>query len=407
MEEKKEGRRGWQYRSLLVASLAFAVGLAGCGHGGNEAQLRDDLITFSDKFFDVAHVSGDVFVIVGYNGRILRTEDGGQSWQEIFADPAKETGETETTTEELTKAAAKQADPAKRPRVTEYSLTQVEFVGEQGWAVGHHGTILHSRDGGKTWTKQQVDSEKTLFSVSFVDALHGRVSGDESTFLSTDNGGETWNVQRIEVSTIGLSAETALAVPDVIYYSVDFVDAQNGWMVGEYGNIRHTADGGKTWDAQHLSLLDELVAKGKAPARDVMLMGAFSRVHFSDLNHGIVVGASGAIAVTDNGGNTWRWISREGDNPEVPSLHLYDFASVGQNGLASAVGANGTVLTSKNEGMNWQPAKINFGVFTWINGLAFADQGKGLLVGGRGIVLLTDDGGQTWNPISGRKGRAG
>ncbi|MGH8010351.1 MAG: YCF48-related protein, partial [Candidatus Binatia bacterium] len=319
MEEKELGKRAHHHFGLLVAALAFAIGLAGCHGGGHDVPLRDDLITFTDKFLDVAHVSGDVFVIVGYNGRILRTEDGGQSWQEIFS------------------------DPAKRTRVTEYSLNQVEFVGEHGWAVGHHGTILHSRDGGRTWTKQQVDSEKTIFSVSFVDALHGRASGDESTFLSTDNGGETWNVQRIEVSTVGLTEQTALAVPDVIYYGIDFVDAQNGWMVGEYGNVRHTTDGGKTWDSQHLSLLDELVAKGKAPARDVMLMGAFFRVHFKDLNNGIIVGAGGTVAVTDNGGQTWRWISREGDNSEIPSVHLYDLAPAGQNGLVTAVGANGIV----------------------------------------------------------------
>lgn len=376
MEEKKGSRRVYQCFSLLVASLVFAVGLAGCEHKST-APLSNDLITFSDKFLDVAYVSGNTFVVVGYNGRILRTEDGGKSWQEIFS------------------------DPEKRTRPSEYTLNQVEFVGEHGWAVGHHGTILHSRDGGKTWAKQQVDTEKIIFSVSFVDPLHGRAGGDESTFLSTENGGETWNVQRIDVSEIGLSEETRLAVPDVIYYSIDFVDAQNGWMVGEFGNIRHTTDGGKTWDAQHGSLLDELVAKGKAPARDVMLMGAFFRVHFTDLNNGMAVGASGAIAVTDNGGKTWRWISREGDNKEVPPLHIYDFAPASQNGMVSAVGASGTVLTSKNAGANWQPAKVLFGVFTWINGLAFGDQGKGVLVGGRGIVLRTEDAGQSWRPIGG------
>jgi len=376
MEAKKGSKHVHQCLSLLVASLMFAVGLAGC-ESHTSVPLRNDLITFSDKFLDVAYVTGSTFVVVGYNGRILRTEDGGKSWQESFSDPAKNT------------------------RFTEYTLNQVEFVGEHGWAVGHRGTILHSRDGGKTWTKQQVDTEKTIFGVSFVDPLHGRASGDESTFLSTDNGGETWNVQRIEVSDVGLTEETRLAVPDVIYYTIDFVDPQNGWMAGEFGNIRHTSDGGKTWDSQHGALLDELVAKGKAPARDVMLMGAFFRVNFTDLKHGVAVGASGAIAVTDDGGQSWRWISREGDNAEVPALHIYGFAPAGQNGMVSAVGANGAVLTSKNGGLNWQPAKVNFGVFTWINGVAFGDQGKGVLVGGRGIVLRTEDAGQTWNPIGG------
>src|SRR5690606_10971005 len=34
-------------------------------------------------------------------------------------------------------------------------LTAVDFADDSsGWAVGHHGVILHSADGGKTWQRQ-------------------------------------------------------------------------------------------------------------------------------------------------------------------------------------------------------------------------------------------------------------
>jgi photosystem II stability/assembly factor-like uncharacterized protein len=368
--DTKEARRTQQRLSLPALLLTLAVGTAGC-HGTPELQFTDELIVRTDKFFDVNHAGGNTFVTVGYNGRILRSEDGGQTWEEISSP-------------------------------SEYSLNQVTFVGDHGWAVGHHGEIIHSRDRGKTWTSQQVDTEKTLFSVSFVDSLHGWACGDESTFAWTNNGGETWHVERIEVSQVGLSEETSLAVPDIIYYAIQFVDRDHGWMVGEYGNIRYTSDGGKTWDSQHQTLLDALAEQGGN--RDVMTLGAWFRVQFTDQMNGILVGAGGAVAVTDNGGEQWRWVSREGQKMDIPNLHIYDVAMPGQNGQVVAVGTNGLILTSSNGGLDWQPASVPGGVFTWINGISFGENGKGVLVGGKGVILLTDDGGQSWRTLPEDKG---
>jgi photosystem II stability/assembly factor-like uncharacterized protein len=370
----KEVRRGRSYLGLFAPFLAFfaVISLAGCESHEHDVQLNNDLIRRTDKFFDVAHATGDVFVVVGYDGRILRSENNGQTWQEIT------------------------------PRPANWSLTQVTFIDDYGWAAGHNGTIVHTRDGGKTWTVQQSSTTKALFSISFIDKLHGWACGDESTWLSTSNGGETWESHRIDVAQIGLSEETSLAVPDVIYYGVKFVDQQEGWLVGEYSNIRHTVDGGKTWDSQHESLLDELVKKGGS--KDVMTMGALFRVNFFDKNHGIAVGASGTVVMTDDGGKKWRWISREGDKANIPNAHLYDIAASGQNGRLVATGTNGLIVTSADGGNSWQPAKIPGGVFTWVNGISFGEGGKGVLVGGKGIILLSDDAGQSWRTLSGEKG---
>jgi photosystem II stability/assembly factor-like uncharacterized protein len=43
-------------------------------------------------------------------------------------------------------------------------------------------------------------------------------------------------------------------------------------------------------------------------------------------------------------------------------------------------------------------------VFTWLNGLAFAEGGRGVLVGGKGVILLTDDAGKSWKTLTGEKG---
>src|SRR5215831_17844744 len=129
----KGGRRS-STRLFLLSSMftcLTAFTLAGCAHEEHKVELNNDLIRRTDKFFDVAYVSGNTFVTVGYNGRILRSEDNGKTWVDI-----------------------------QRP--VEYSLTQVTFVGENGWAVGHQGVIINSRDGGKTWTAQKSGTDKSL-----------------------------------------------------------------------------------------------------------------------------------------------------------------------------------------------------------------------------------------------------
>ena len=353
--------------SFFALAVVLGLGLAGC-HRDYSAAFVDKLITRTDKFFDVAHATGDTFVIVGYNGRIIRSEDAGETWMEVES-------------------------PA------EWSLNQVEFVGDEGWAVGHYGTVLHSRDGGQTWTQQQSDTEKTLFSVSFVDNLHGWASGDESTVVSTDNGGETWTAKRIEVSQVGLNDDMRLAVPDIMYYGVHFVDTQHGWMVGEYGNVRNTTDGGQTWGSQHGSLLESLREMGVV-ASDVMSLAAFFRVHFSDTNNGLIIGGAGAAATTSDGGQTWDWVAREGTTGAgIPNMPLYDLVQPNSDGALIAVGSNGLVLHSDNNGANWSTAETDADVFTWLNGVAIAESGNGVMVGGKGSILLTSDGGKTWRPV--------
>lgn len=357
--------------TLLVSVVALS-GLAGC-HGEQPTAWSTSLLARTDKLFDVTHVRDDTFVAVGYNGRILRSETAGASWVDI---------EPPTT----------------------WSLNQVDFVGDRGWAVGHNGAVIHSRDGGKTWATQQAETTKTLMAVSFVDENYGWACGDESTWMWTDNGGETWNVERMDVSQVGLSEFSSLAVPDIIYYSVQFLDRMNGWMVGEYGNVRVTNDGGKTWGAQHGSLLDELVARGGA--NDVMTLAAFFSVHFTDPMNGVLVGGGGAIATTTNGGEQWSWVAREGDNTwvegteyDIPALHMYDIGDPGDNGQIVTVGMNAAALGTGNGGRNWGPVATPDGVYTWINGIAFNESGKGVLVGGKGTIMTSGDGGASWTLI--------
>lgn len=99
------------------------------------------------------------------------------------------------------------------------TLTGVSFVDAQrGWAVGHAGVVLVTRDGGDTWQlqRQQLTEDRPLFAVHFLDASHGVAVGLWSLVLVTSDGGATWQTvtppppegaKKADLNLLGLFAD--------------------------------------------------------------------------------------------------------------------------------------------------------------------------------------------------------
>jgi photosystem II stability/assembly factor-like uncharacterized protein len=82
------------------------------------------------------------------------------------------------------------------PSPVNSTLTAVGFAdSENGWAVGHDATILHTADAGKTWTLQHFDPalEKPLLNLLVIDAQYAYALGAYGLFLQTTDGGASWN----------------------------------------------------------------------------------------------------------------------------------------------------------------------------------------------------------------------
>ncbi|MBC8179615.1 hypothetical protein H8E88_00685, partial [candidate division KSB1 bacterium] len=108
--------------------------------------------------------------------------------------------------------------------------------GQTGWAVGSNGVIVHTSDGGSSWSSQTSGTSNYLLSVHFSDSRTGWAVGGYGTIVHTSDGGSSWSSQ-----TSGTSNWL---------WSVHFSDSQTGWAVGSNGTIVHTSDGGSSWSSQ-------------------------------------------------------------------------------------------------------------------------------------------------------------
>jgi photosystem II stability/assembly factor-like uncharacterized protein len=141
--------------------------------------------------------------------------------------------------------------------------------------VPHHFFVGRSRDGGKTWEKQQI-KEKVAGNHMLISAAgkdHGWFCSQFSShvFASTD-GGKIW--VPYELSN-GRDRDIA---------GLQFIDAKVGHVLcGGNWHVRQTIDGGKTWRS-----LGSLPHDKKAPE--------VHGLHFRSVNQGWVVGKGGYIA---------------------------------------------------------------------------------------------------------------
>jgi len=235
----------------------------------------------------------------------------------------------------------------------------VAFAGaSDGWAVGAGGTILHTGEGGATWTAQtSPPGTPDLAAATFAGASDGWAVGDGGTILHTGDGGATW------------TAQTSGTTQDLT--AVSCAGATTAWVVGTGGTILHTTNG-ITWTAQ-------TVPPGTPDLTGVAFAGA---------SDGWAVGAGGTIWHTSDGGTTWV--------PESAPVGTPDLTAVACTGATTAwaVGAGGTILHTTG-GTTWVPESAPVATPD-LSGVAFAGGMAGWAVGAGGVILHTGDGGDTW-----------
>jgi photosystem II stability/assembly factor-like uncharacterized protein len=139
---------------------------------------------------------------------------------------------------------------------------------DTGWILGAQCDLFKTMDGGDTWSTVPLPQEWTnTYDIVFSSSNKGNICG-ESVFHSQD-GGDQWSES-----------------PSVNSQFTDmyFTDSLHGWMVGEWGNIGRSMDGGSTW----------------APFEHDATSAALKAVTFTDEMNGWATGRGGTIIKIDN-----------------------------------------------------------------------------------------------------------
>ena len=280
---------------VLSASLAMAA-------GGAAAQVpvvasKPGAASVRSVMLDAAR-AGKRIVAVGERGHVLLSDDEGATFRQAAGVPL------------------------------DLTLTSVSFVGDkEGWAAGHGGAILHTRDGGDHWEVQHLDTaaDQPLFSVYFRDREHGWASGLWSLLLATADGGKTWT--RVQLPTPAGQKRADLNLLQVF-------EGGGGrlFIAAEQGAVLASGDGGATWSYH---------ATGGAASLWAGTVGEGATA--------IVAGLRGKIFRSGDGGGSWQAIAAP---VEASITHL---AREGATLWAGTV--SGAVLRSTDDGRHWQVAQ--------------------------------------------------
>lgn len=326
------------------------------------------------------------------------------------------------------------------PTLPLLTLTSAFFTNDLGWMVSRGGQILHTENGGRSWTLQtNIDWGETLLPrVPEEMELEKEPSARQSAARSQarpliapkafGNIGmmpdqEFRQANQAAQNPIGKLNEApppaSVRMPRTrqSLRAVFFISTQNGWAVGDQGTILHTEDGGKHWKAQSAPTNQDLasvvfvngqrgwvagsegtILHTKDGGRNWISQSARTRqsltsIKFLDEQRGWAVGTGGVILQTANGGQTWlpQAPGTYQDINSTTNLAAITFVNE-QSGWA--VGNQGTILHTADGGRTWKNQTT--GSKAWLVALAFVDAQRGWAVGDRGTILRTQDGGETW-----------
>nr|NQU89978.1 T9SS type A sorting domain-containing protein [Bacteroidota bacterium] len=333
--------------------IFFTDELHGCVVGGDLMYPNDGLVMISEDggeswieiptpgqkcFNGVYFISQDIGWICGYEGGIMKTSDGGATWDDYgisvnklvdiyFYDEmfgiALDNNEAFLT--------QNGGETWKADGLIGATSSQRAFcpIGDSsGVSVGFYGSICKTRDRGHTWENLNSGYFNTINQLGFFTALDGLAIGGDyynSELIRTDDGGYNWyedtlvengpfyllrildqncyllniSSQMMKTNNCGASWEL-LDVPDTLsYYSdLQFPNENIGFLCGPDGIFFKTIDGGATWSDK--SLDDSF---------------DFCAVYFLNENIGWLIDILGnRICRTLNGGDAWTFIA-PGGNP--------------------------------------------------------------------------------------------
>ncbi len=270
--------------SFIDSSKGFAIAsgyILKTEDGGTswETDIWDDTYWFNDiDFYDslsgiAVGMCDEFFNCTG--GIVFKTTNGGESWDNLYTGGYFDV----------------------------YGFFSHCYVSRDIEFIGGRDNILKSTDGGNTWNENYLGFYTQIYDIFFIDNIDGWAVGYPSTILKTIDGGETWNT---------ITYETDFR----IYKNIWFLNDAMGFITDSENGLLKSTDGGLTWSETNY------------PGDDII---------FTDSVKGWMLG-NNKIYRTTNRGETWEVVA------DVPSNFHSDEMAVKENKHFWVAGENGIIL---------------------------------------------------------------
>lgn len=332
-----------RWPARLVAVLLVALAVASVIARAPAVAWQSQTSGVTGRLRGVCAVSSRVAWASGADGTVLRTTDGGESWQ------------------------VRRVAGAETLDFRDIDATSDRVASALSIGSGESSRIYKTTDGGLHWDLQFANTDPKVFldAMAFRDEAHGIAFSDSVdgrfVILTTANG-RSWERVPADRLPPPLPGEGAFAASGT---NIAMSGRAHVWIGTTASRVLRSSDGGRTWRVATTPL-----ATGTAT-------GIFS-IAFRDEQHGVVVGGdyrseSQAIdnaAVTSDGGETWTLVKDHG---------LSGFRSVvawvpGSKQSLIAIGPSGADWSS-DDGRTWAPidgAGFDTFRFAWGGGVGWA-----------------------------------
>ena len=271
--------------------------------------------------------------IGGYNNNynfILRTSDGGESWNEAPIDG-------------IVKSIF-------------FTNRDTGFCGTWYNSALRRHYIYKTTDGGINWNTIYIDSLPFL-SITFLDKDNGYSVASQfwegSIFIKTTNGGNSWTRNRFPTG--------------YVFNSIKMLNESTGYIAGGFPEkVWKTTTGGDEW-----SLIFERDSSYEY----------FNSITFSNQLNGFACGSS--FYKTTDSGNNWSEII-------LPTITYVSIVCIADECWLATDGGCSSILYSPDLGVNWIPTYLHI---SYISDVFFVNQNIGWACGPGSLLIKTDNGG--------------
>lgn len=382
--------------SPLCMDIQHSTGVIGCsggmlylsGDNGNNWQLVNTGI--NDNFETINIVSQDTFFLsCGYDyahgyGNIYETTDRGKTWITLHCDipihsivfPDSKTGYIGSTQGTIIKTedGGVSWERKRAESIIPSGIQAMQFLDrDTGFDFEETNTLLATYDGGNTWRSSNTYSTTEV--IDFINSNDGYLAGEDGALVATHDGGKTFEPAAFDTRE-GNSI-----------FSLCFLSKDTGFSAGLLGRIMKTTDAGKTWTSYSPTYL---------PVTNLV---------FIDSVHSYAM-TSRSIYKTSDKWKTWDLLplTTGVQYASQSNFEQFHFSSPDTGFVTTSFPPR--IHHTDDGGKTWDTASITPGDLDWISNLQFTDRETGFMSivtssgGGKGYMVKTENGGSTWNTVA-------